>query len=166
MILGMTPVVFVHVVLSLVGIGSGIVFVYGLLTDRRLEGCTTVFLASTVATSVSGFAIPADRFTPGHAFGIVSLVALAAALLARYPWRLAGGWRTTYLLSSLAALYLNVFVLVVQAFLKVPALHALAPTGSEAPFAIAQLLVLVSFVALGALVVGKSRQTLALSLAG
>jgi hypothetical protein len=149
MILGMTTLTFVHVVLSLLGIGSGFVVVFGLLTSRRLDGWTALFLVSTVLTSVTGFLFPFHHFLPSHGVGIVSLIVLAIALFARYGRNLAGAWRRTYAITSVIALYLNVFVLVVQLFLKVPALNALAPTQSEPPFKIAQLAVLVLFVVIG-----------------
>ena len=152
MILGMT---LVHVVLSLVGIGSGFVVVFGLLTGRRLNGWTALFLATTVATSVTGFGFPFDHLLPSHIVGILSLVLLAGAILARYAFHLAGAWLRTYVISAVGALYLNVFVLVVQAFEKVPALNALAPTQKEPPFLVAQLVVLAIFVALAILAAKK-----------
>jgi hypothetical protein len=149
MFFGMTLFTFVHVVLSLVGIGSGFVVAYGLLTAKRLDGWTALFLATTVATSVTGFGFPFDHLLPSHVVGIVSLLVLALAILARYPLALAGPWRRVYAISAVIALYLNAFVAVVQSFLKVPALHALAPTQAEPPFAIAQGLVLLAFIVLG-----------------
>ena len=137
-----------HVIISLVGIGSGFVVVYGMLTSKRLDGWTAVFLWTTVATSVTGFFFPVHRFMPSHAVGIVSLAVLPVAIFARYRRRLAGHWRAVYVIAAMIALYLNVFVLVVQLFLKVPALKAQAPTQSEPPFAVTQLVVLALFVAL------------------
>ena len=148
MIFGMTPFTFVHVVLSLVGIGSGFVVVYGLLAEKRLDVWTTVFLASTVATSVTGFLFPFERFLPSHAVGALSLAVLAVAILARYALHFAGAWRRIYVVSAVIALYLNVFVLVAQLFQKVPALNALAPTQSEPPFLLTQLVLLAPFVVL------------------
>jgi hypothetical protein len=139
---------FFHVVLSLVGIGSGLAVAYGLLTSKRLDGWTTVFLTTTVATSVTGFMFPVHHFLPSHGVGIVSLIVLAIALLARYRFGLAGGWRGTYVITAMIALYLNVFVLIVQLFRRVPALKEIAPTQSEPPFQIAQLTVLVVFAVL------------------
>ena len=138
-----------HVVLSLVGIGSGLVVLYGLLTSKPLDGWTKIFLAATVATSVTGFFFPFHGFTPAIAVGLVSLVILAVAILARYRFLLAGAWRRSYVITSVMALYLNVFVLIVQLFLKVPALNAIAPTQSEPPFQITQLAALILFVVLG-----------------
>jgi len=140
---------FVHVVLSLVGIFSGIVVAYGFLTSKRLEGWTTLFLVTTVLTSVTGFFFPFHKFLPSHALGIISLVALAVALVALYARELCGAWRLLYVVSAVMALYLNVFVLVVQLFQKVPALKAVAPTQSEPPFAATPLVVLILFIALG-----------------
>jgi len=136
----------VHVLLSLVGIASGLVVVFGLLTGKRLDGWTALFLATTVATSVTGFGFPFDHLLPSHKVGIISLVVLTVAILARYAFHLAGGWRRIYVISAVTALYLNVFVGVVQAFLKVPALKALAPKQTEPPFLVTQLAVLVIFI--------------------
>ena len=138
-----------HVVLSLVGIGSGFVVVFGLLVSRRLDGWTTLFLSTTVLTSFTGFFFPVHHFLPSHGVGIVSLVVLAIAIHALYRHRLAGGWARTYVITSVIALYLNVFVLLVQLFRKVPALKAIAPTQSEPPFQLAQLAALLLFVGLG-----------------
>ena len=150
MIFGMTTstFTFVHVLLSLVGIGSGFVVIFGLLTGKRLDGWTAIFLGTTVLTSLTGFAFPFDHLLPSHRVGIISLVVLAVAILARYAFHLTGTWRRIYVISVAVALYLNVFVAVVQAFLKVPALKALAPTQKEPPFLVAQLVVMVIFVVL------------------
>jgi len=139
---------FFHVVISLVAIASGFVIVYGLLTSKRLDGWTALFLATTVATSVTGFMFPARHLTPGHVLGIISLIVLTFAIVARYRYRLVGGWRRTYAITAVTALYFNVFVLIAQLFEKVPALKELAPTQSEAPFKIAQLVALLVFAAL------------------
>jgi hypothetical protein len=151
------PLTLAHVLISLVGIGSGLVVLYGLLNAKRLDGWTGVFLATTAATSVSGFLLPAPHFLPSHAVGILSLIVLVIAIVARYLRHLAGGWRTTYVITAVIALYFNVFVLVAQLFQKVPALKALAPTGSEPPFLIAEVLVLGIFVVLGRRAVVKFR---------
>ncbi len=147
----------VHVVVSLVGIGSGLVVLLGLLAGKRLNVSTALFLATTVLTSVTGYGFPFLHILPSHVVGAISLVVLAVAIYARYARHLAGGWRVTYVIGAVVALYLNVFVLVVQSFLKVPALHALAPTQSEPPFAVAQLVVLVLFLVLGTLAVRRSK---------
>ena len=144
----MTTFTLLHVALSLIGIASGFVVLFGLLTARRFDRWTVVFLTTTVATSATGFGFPTDRLLPSHVVGIISLVVLAVAIFARYVRRLRGAWRRVYVVSAVLALHLNVFVGIVQAFLKVPALKAIAPTQSEPPFAITQGLVLVLFAAL------------------
>ena len=138
----------VHVVLSLIGIGAGLVVMIGLISRRQLGGWTALFLVTTVATCVTGFGFPVDHVLPSHIVGVVSLVVLAVAIVALYGLRLRGGWRAIYVICVGLALYFNVFVGVVQAFLKIPALHALAPQQTEAPFVVAQLLVLAVFIAL------------------
>jgi hypothetical protein len=150
MILGMTTstYTFIHVLLSLVGIGSGFVVVSGFLTAKRLDGWTALFLTCTVATSVTGFGFPFDHLLPSHIVGIISLVILTAAILARYALHLSGAWRRVYVVCAVVALYLNVFVGIVQAFLKVPALRTMAPTQSEPPFVGTQLVVMTLFVVL------------------
>ncbi len=159
MIFGLTLATFtaVHVAISLVGIGSGLVVLLGLLAGKRLDAWTRLFLATTVLTSVTGFGFPVEHLLPSHVVGILSLVVLAIALVARYAFGMAGGWRTTYVVAATVALYFNCFVLVVQSFLKVPALHALAPKGNEPAFAAAQGVVLVVFLGLGALGVRRFR---------
>jgi hypothetical protein len=159
MILGMTTstFTFVHVLLSLIGIGSGFVVIFGLLNGKRLDGWTAVFLATTVTTSVSGFGFPFDHLLPSHKVGILSLMVLLVAILARYAFHLAGAWRRIYAISAVVALYFNVFVGVVQAFLKVPALHALAPQQTESPFLVTQLVVLVIFVLIGIMAAKRFR---------
>lgn len=145
----MTFLLFGHVVISLVGILAGIVVVFGLLGARIYEGWTAVFLATTVATSASGFLLPAQHFMRSHAVGIISLVVLAVAIQAFYGRRLRGAWRAAYAITAVLALWFNVFVGIVQAFLKIPFLHAMAPTQAEAPFKETQLAVLVLFVVIG-----------------
>jgi hypothetical protein len=139
----------VHVVISLVGIGSGLIVVFGMLNGKFLHGWNGLFLLTTVLTSVSGFGFPFAHLLPSHKVGIISLLVLAIAIVARYAQKLAGGWHRTYVICAVIALYLNVFVLVVQSFLKVPALHALAPSGNELPFLVAQLIALAIFIGLG-----------------
>jgi hypothetical protein len=143
----------IHVAISLIAIASGFVVVYGLITGKRLDLWTATFLGTTAATSVTGFLFPFDHFTPGDAVGIISLVVLALALYARYVRSLAGGWRRVYVISAVVAFYLNFFVLIVQSFMKVSFLHDLAPTQSEPPFLIAQIIALVAFIAVGWLAV-------------
>ena len=151
----LTTLTLVHVVISLIGIASGFVVLGGLLESRRQERTTGLFLATTVATSATGFLFPFERFLPSHAFAVLSLVLLAVAIYARYSAHLAGGWRPAYVVTALTSQYLNVFVLVVQLFQKVPALKALAPTQSEAPFAVTQLALLVAFVGVTTLAVRR-----------
>ena len=143
---GMTVFTIVHVVLSLVGIVSGLTVVVGLIGARRLDGWTLLFLVTTIATSVTGFGFPFDHLLPSHVVGVISLVVLAVAILARYVRHLASAWRATYVIGAVVALYLNVFVLIVQAFRRVPALAAMAPTQSEPPFLVTQLVVMALFV--------------------
>ena len=139
----------VHVVISLIGIASGLIVVFGMLAAQRFDRWTALFLLSTLATSVTGFLFPFHGVTPGIVVGIISVVVLAIAIFARYPQHLRGSWRWIYVVSAVVALYLNVFVLIAQLFQKVPQLKALAPTQSEPPFAVTQLGVLVLFVLLG-----------------
>ena len=127
----------------------GLVVVGGLIAGARLNGWTASFLATTVLTNVTGFFFPFTTITPAHIVGAVSLVVLGVCIAARYGQQMEGSWRGIYVVTAVAALYLNVFVLVVQLFQKTPALAALAPTQQEPPFAVTQLLVLALFVALG-----------------
>ena len=151
MVFGMSLATYtaVHVAISLVGIGSGLVVLFGLLNNKNFPGWAGLFLATTVATSVTGFGFPVAHFLPSHGVGILSLIALAVAIAALYKFHLAGGWRRTYVICAVVALYFNCFVLVVQSFEKVAALKALAPTQTEPPFAIAQVVVLGLFVFAG-----------------
>ncbi len=151
MIFGMTPFTFLHVAISLIGIASGLIVLQGLIADQKRPGWTALFLATTVLTSVTGFGFPFVQFMPSHAVAIISLVVLSATIIALYGLQLAGIWRAIYVIGAVLSLYLNVFVLVVQLFLKVPVLKALAPTQSEPPFAITQGIVLVAFVLAGLL---------------
>ncbi len=153
MILGMSVATFVqvHVVISLIAIVAGVIVMFGMLGSKRQPGLTAIFLLTTILTSATGFLIPPllfDKITPAHIFAGLSLALLAIACIALYAMNLRGAWRWIYVLTALVSLYLNVFVLVIQSFLKVPALHALAPKASpaEPPFAIAQGVVLVFFV--------------------
>jgi hypothetical protein len=159
MMLGMSLATFtvVHVLISLVGILSGFVVLFGMLGGRRLDSWTGLFLATTVLTSVTGFGFPFEHLLPSHIVGIISLAVLAIAVAARYAFHLGGAWRSIYAVGATLALYLNVFVLVVQSFLKVPTLHALAPMGNEPPFLIAQLVVMAGFLALGTLATKRFR---------
>ena len=153
MILGMSLSTFVtvHVIISLIGIVAGIIVMFGLLGSNRMPGLTAIFLLFTILTSATGFLIPpllSEKLLPSHIVGILSLVLLAIACVAVYGMKLSGAWRSVYVVTAMTSLYLNIFVLIIQAFLKVPALHALAPSvpPSEPPFAIIQGIVLVFFV--------------------
>jgi hypothetical protein len=161
MILGIPTGVFtqVHVLISLIGIITGIVVLFAMLTGRHFRHWVEVFLATTIATSVTGFMFHA-KFDPAHAIGVISLAVLAVALIALYGFKLRGRWRSIYVISTAIALYLNIFVGVVQAFQKVTYLHSLAPTQAEPPFAIAQGIVLLAFVALGIVAVRRFHPSL------
>jgi hypothetical protein len=150
MILGMSVATFTtfHTVLSLVGIVAGLIVLFGMFGSKRLPGLTALFLATTVLTSVTGYFFPRDHILPSHIVGAISLVMLAIAIFALYSRHLQGAWRWIYVVTASVALYLNVFVGVVQSFLKVPAVNALAPTQSEPPFLIAQCVVLLLFIVL------------------
>jgi len=151
MLLGLSLYAFtmLHVVISLIGIASGLVVLFGMLGSHRLPGWTALFLLTTVLTSVTGLMFPGSELTPGRIFGIISLVALAVALLALYGFGLRSAWRWIYVLGAVLALYLNVFVAVVQSFAKIPVLQPLAPTQSEPPFLTAESFVLLIFLVLG-----------------
>jgi hypothetical protein len=157
MVLGMSLHTFtlIHVFISLLGILSGLVVLYGFLTNQRLDRWTAVFVTTTALTSITGFMFPITQITPAIKLGVISLVVLAVTIVTRYPLHLT--WRKTYVITACAALYFNVFVLVVQSFEKVPALRALAPTQTEPPFAIAQIVVLAIFVALTIFAVKRFR---------
>jgi len=138
----------VHVIISLIGISSGLIVLFGMLAGKRYSSMTAIFLLTIVLTSVTGFGFPVEHLLPSHKVGIISLVVLAVAIPALYLFHLARAWRWIYVVTACLALYLNVFVLVVQLFLKVPGIHALAPTQAEPPFLIAQIVVLAVFTAL------------------
>ena len=159
MILGMSTSTFtlLHVLTSLVGIGSGLIVAFGLLNGKLFSGWNHLFLATTVLTSVTGFLFPVEHILPSHKVGTISLAILAIAIAALYLFHLAGRWRAIYVGTAIMALYLNCFVGVVQSFLKVPALHAMAPTGTEPPFLFAQIIVLILFVVLGVLATKRFR---------
>ncbi len=157
MILGMSTPAFTqfHVIISLVGIFTGLVALFGMLSASRLPTWTALFLLTTIATSVTGFMLPSPGLDAPRVVGAISLVVLAIALLALYSHHLVGAWRWFFVVSSTIALYLNVFVGVVQSFQKVPFLHSLAPNGTEPPFIIAQVLVMAIFAVLGILAVKR-----------
>jgi hypothetical protein len=151
MILGMSTAAFTqfHVLLSLIGIAAGFLVAFAMLGARRLPVLTAVFLLATVATSVTGFMFHFASFGPPEIVGVISLLVLSVAIVALYSLKLTGSWRWIYVATAVCALYLNVFVGVVQTFQKVPFFHALAPTQTELPFIVAQGVVLIAFVALG-----------------
>jgi hypothetical protein len=139
----------IHVLISLVGIFTGLIVLFGMLAGKRLDGWTKWFLVTTVLTSVTGFFFPFHGFTPAIGLGIISLLVLAIAIYARYPRQLAGHWRWIYVVGAVISLYFNVFVGIVQSFEKIPALTAMAPTQTEPPFKLTQLVVLALFIVLG-----------------
>ena len=157
MILGLSfqTYTLIHTVISLIGIASGLVALYGMVAGKPLDVWTPIFLISTVLTSVTGFGFPFTQLLPSHVVGIISLAVLAVAIIGLYVFRLSGAWRWIYIACAVFALYLNCFVGVVQAFMKIPALKALAPTQAEPPFLVAQLLLLVVFIVLGFLAVRR-----------
>jgi hypothetical protein len=139
----------IHVLISVLGIIAGLVVVGGLMAGARMNGWTVIFLVTTILTSMTGFGFPFTKVLPPHIVGAISLLVLAICLAARYWKQLEGRWRATYVITAVTALYLNVFVLIVQLFFKTPALSQLAPTQQEAPFALSQALVLALFVSMG-----------------
>jgi hypothetical protein len=147
MILGMSLSTYtiLHVLISLIAIGTGFIVLYGLLNGKLLSPWNAVFLVTTILTSLTGFAFPNTKVTPGIILGVLSMIVLAIALVALYIFHLRGGWRRTYAITAMIGLYFNVFVLIAQIFEHVPAFHALAPTGTETPFKVAQTLLLVLF---------------------
>ena len=148
---GLAAFTLFHVALSLVGIFIGFVVLFALLNAKQSNGWTATFLLTTAATSVTGFLFPFHKLLPSHILGIVSLLVLAVTIPALYVFHLAGPWRRTYVIGAVIALYLNVFVLIAQLFMKVPALKALAPTQSEPPFLGTQVVVMLIFIVLGVL---------------
>jgi hypothetical protein len=157
MILGLSFGTFtqLHVIISIIGIVSGLVVVWGMLESKKLASWTAVFLAFTVLTSITGFPLPPFGFDPPRAIGIISLVLLAGAILGYYVFRLRGSWRWIYVATAVTSLYLNVFVFVVQAFQKIAFLQPLAPTQSEPPFVVAQAIVLALIAGVGFLAVRR-----------
>jgi hypothetical protein len=146
---GITIYTLIHVVLSLAGIFAGLVVAGGLAAGKRLDGWTGAFLATTAATSLTGFGFPFEHLLPSHVVGVLSLVVLTVVAVARYAKHLEGPWRSVYVVGAVLALYLNAFVLLAQLFLRLPALIAAAPTQKEPPFVLTQLLLLALFVRVG-----------------
>jgi len=150
----------IHVALSLIGIAAGFLVIFQMIAGKALGGLNAIFLATTILTSVTGFFFPITKVTPGLVLGTVSLVVLAIALFALYSKKLAGGWRTVYVVTAVMAQFFNVLVLVVQSFQKIPALHAHAPTDDAPIVKICQLGALLLCIALGILA-GKNFKTAA-----
>ncbi len=144
-----TTFTLIHVVLSLVGIFAGLVVAGGFVAGKRLDGWTGVFLVSTVLTNVTGFGFPFVSLLPSHIVGVISLIVLVVVIVSRYWKHLAGGWNAVFVVGAVLALYLNVFVLLAQLFLRLPALIVAAPTQKEPPFLVTQLVVLALFIWLG-----------------
>jgi hypothetical protein len=167
MVFGMSLATYtlIHVIISLIGIGSGLIVLFGMFGSKRLDGMTALFLATTALTSLTGLGFPYKHVTPGIILANLSLLVLALTLTARYPFRMAGKWRSIYVVTAVIALYFNCVALVGQSFLKIPVLHALAPTGQEPPFAIAEGILLVLFIVAGVQAVKKFHPSEAASLA-
>ncbi len=146
MIIDLTVLTWIHTVLSLVALAAGLVVIRDLLVSRPSAGLTALYLVTAVATSATGFLFPFEKFLPSHWVGVISLVVLLLAILGRYAFYYAGPWRWIYAICIVASVYFDMFVAVAQAFIKIPPLHALAPTQSEPPFALTQLAVLALFV--------------------
>lgn len=159
MLSGLPVFTLIHVYLSLIGIIAGFVVMFAMFAGRRANGWTAIFIITTLATVITGFLFPFHKFLPSHAVGILTLIALLIAMYARYGRKMTGGWRKTWVISSMSAQYFNVFVLVVQLFQKEPALKALAPTQTEPPFKIAQGVVLLSFVILTIAAAARFRES-------
>ena len=159
MVLGMSLATFtaVHVAISLIAIGSGFLVVFGMMASRTLPVLTTSFMVTTALTSITGFMFPFKGITPAIVVGVLSLVILAIAAIARYARHVGGAWRGVWVITAAIALYFNFFVLIVQSFQKIPALHDLAPTQTEGPFKIAQLFFLLVLIAITTLAFRKFR---------
>jgi hypothetical protein len=161
MILGMSlrTFTYLHVYISLLAIGAGFIVVYGMIAAKRVPLLTSVFLFMTALTSLTGFLFPFKGVTPADVLGILSLIVIVIAFIARRRSQTSGVWRGTYVISSILALYFNFFVLIVQSFQKIPSLHALAPTQTELPFKLAQLITLIVVIALTTMAFKKYRPT-------
>lgn len=155
MILGMSLYLFIHVLISLIAIVAGLIVLFGMLHNDRLDSLTLIFLLLTAATSLTGFALPFHGITPAVTLGTISVVVLIPTFAARYVFHMRGAWRWIYIVGAVLGQWFNTFVLVVQSFLKVPALHTLAPNGSEPPFAIAQGAVLLFYIVIGYLAIRR-----------
>jgi hypothetical protein len=153
--MGMPPLVFIHVVISLVAIAAGFIVLFAMYANNPLNSWTSFFLWTTLLTSATGYILPAHKLMPSHILGAISIVALAIAFYARFSKKMIGGWLKTFVITAMIAQWLNVFVFVAQIFMKVPAAHALAPTGGEPPFFIAQVTVMVAMIILTIIAVKK-----------
>jgi hypothetical protein len=167
MVFGMSLATYtlIHVIISLIGIGSGLIVLFGMFGGKRLDGMTALFLATTALTSLTGFGFPFEHVTPGFILGVLSLIVLAIAIPARYSFGMAGKWRAIYVITAVIALFFNCFALIAQSFLKIPALHVLAPKGNEPPFAIAEGILLLLFIMAGILAVKRFRPDSAVNVA-
>jgi hypothetical protein len=148
-----------HVLISLVAMIAGVILLYRLLAGGPIKTVTAVFLATMIVTDITGYPLAPFGFDPPRVVGTLSLLLLAGSVVAFYVFHLVGAWRWIFCATAVAAFYLDVFVGVVQSFQKLPFLKALAPTQSEPPFIVAQVIVLVAFVALGVATVWKYRTT-------
>jgi hypothetical protein len=157
MIFGLTLFTLVHVIITLIAMAAGLIAIFGMITNNRMDTVTGIFLLFTVLTSVTGFLFPITKLTPALILGMMSIVVLAIAMAARYRFAMHGAWRWVYVITAIIGQYFNSIVLVVQAFLKLPALHALAPQGNEPPFAIAQGVTLLFYVVTGYSAVNRFR---------
>lgn len=159
MILGMSlrAFTYLHVYISLIAFGAGLIVVYSIITAKTLRLMVPIFLITTALTSLTGFLFPFKGVTPAVVLGLISLVVIVAAVIARRHVSTSGAWRGTYVITSVLALYLNVFVLIVQLFQKRPALHRVAPTQTELPFTCAELVTLVVFIAIASAAFKKYR---------
>ena len=151
MVLGLSLATFtqLHTIISIIAIATGLIALVAFARGNWRGGIMQVFVWTTVATTVTGFLFPFNGFTPAIGTGLVSSVVLVVLLFALYRSKLQGGARTVFAVTATISLYLNLFVLVVQSFLKIPALHALAPLGKEPPFVAAQGVMLLAAIALG-----------------
>lgn len=153
MIIDLTTYTTIHTALSLVALASGIIVVIGLLVSQPSPIWNAIFLATAVATNATGFGFPFTTFLPSHGVALVALVVLVPTIIGYYGFGLSGAWRWIYAVGVVLSLYFDAFVAIAQAFMKIPALTALAPTGSEPPFAAAQGVTLVIFAVLAVLAV-------------
>jgi len=146
-----------HTLLSLIAIATGIRVVYGFLNNQTYPGWTTTYIVTTTLTLITSFLFPFHGFTPAIGVGILCILILIPTLYAKYRTSLTGIWRVVYVAGSAVLFYFNCFVLIAQSFQKISFLHALAPTGSEPPFAISQAVLLIGAIILGVMAVRRFR---------